>query len=168
MKTDEKSKTMWWRWIVPLGVGLVIWFIPHPQEVDTAAWHLLAVFVATIAGIMTKPLPMGAIAIIGITATVLTGTLSISQSLSGFSNRVIWLIVMAFFISRGFIKTGLGQRIAYVFMKLMGRKTLGLAYGMVATDLVLAPAIPSITARSGESTVPHIAVHCSYLPESSG
>jgi DASS family divalent anion:Na+ symporter len=50
----------------------------------------------------------GAIALFGIAATALTGTLSINQALSGFGNSTIWLIVVAFFISRGFIKTGLG------------------------------------------------------------
>ena len=54
----------------------------------------------------------------------------------------------------GFIKTGLGTRIAYQFMKLLGRRTLGLGYGMIATDLVLAPAIPSITARAGAVVFP--------------
>ncbi len=86
---------------------------------------------------------------LGITVTALTGTLTIGQSLSGFGNSVIWLIVIAFFISRGFIKTGLGARIAYLFMSAFGKKSLGLAYSMIATDLVLAPAIPSNTARSG-------------------
>ena len=45
--------------------------------------------------------------------------------------------------------TGLGQRIAFRFIALLGRKSLGLAYGFVATDLVLSPAIPSNTARGG-------------------
>jgi DASS family divalent anion:Na+ symporter len=116
--------------------------------------HLLAIFLATIAGIILKPLPMGAVALVGITATALTNTLTISQALSGFGNRVIWLIVLAFFISRGFIKTGLGPRIAYLFMALLGRKSLGLGYGLVATDLVLAPAIPSNTARAGGVVYP--------------
>ena len=130
-------------------VGIVLWFIPEPEGVDARAWNLLAIFVATIVGIISKPLPMGAVAMLGITVTSLTGTLTIGQSLSGFGNSVIWLIVIAFFISRGFIKTGLGARIAYLFMAAVGKKSLGLAYSMVATDLVLAPAIPSNTARSG-------------------
>lgn len=130
-------------------VGIVLWFIPEPEGVDARAWHLLAIFVATIVGIISKPLPMGAVAMLGITVTALTGTLTIGQSLSGFGNSVIWLIVIAFFISRGFIKTGLGARIAYLFMAAVGKTSLGLAYSMVATDLVLAPAIPSNTARSG-------------------
>ena len=114
--------------------------------------HLFALFVATIAGIIVKALPMGAVAIIGIAATTLTGTLSIADSMSGFSDVVIWLIVLAFFISRGFIKTGLGARVAYTFMALLGKRTLGLSYGLAATDLVLAPAMPSNTARGGGIT----------------
>jgi len=146
-----------WIWlIVSFAVGVIIWFIPEPEGVDPAAWHLFAIFVATIAGIISKPLPMGAIAIIGLTATVLTGTLTINEALSGFSNSTIWLIVLAFFISRGFIKTGLGARIAYTFMRLLGRKTLGLSYGLLASDLVLAPAIPSNTARGGGILYPII------------
>jgi len=116
--------------------------------------HLLAIFITTILGIILKPLPMGAVAIIGIAVTAVSGTLPITDALSGFSDVVIWLIVLAFFISRGFIKTGLGSRIAYNFMALLGKRTLGLSYGLAATDLVLAPAIPSNTARAGGIVMP--------------
>ena len=119
--------------------------------------HLFAIFVATIVGIIVKALPMGAVAMIGIAITALSGTLSIADSMSGFSDVVIWLIVLAFFISRGFIKTGLGARIAYTFMALLGKRTLGLSYGLAATDLVLAPAIPSNTARGGGIVMPIMA-----------
>ncbi|MEO1442376.1 MAG: SLC13 family permease, partial [Chloroflexota bacterium] len=140
-------------------VGLAVWFAPQPQGIQelengTAAWHLLAIFVATIVGLITKPLPIGAVAMLSMMLTALTGTLTINETLSGFSNRVIWLIVLAFFISRGFIKTGLGARIAYLFMSVLGKKSLGLSYGMVATDLVLAPAVPSNTARAGGVVFP--------------
>jgi DASS family divalent anion:Na+ symporter len=139
---------------VPLAVAALVWFLPVPAGVEPAGMHLLAIFVATIVGIILKPLPMGAVALVGICATAVTGTLTINAALSGFGNRVIWLIVLAFFISRGFIKTGLGARIAYYFMALLGKKSLGLGYGLVATDLVLAPAIPSNTARAGGVVFP--------------
>jgi DASS family divalent anion:Na+ symporter len=132
----------------------VIWFLPSPEGVTPQAWHLFAIFVATIVGIILEPLPMGAVAVFGIAAVTLTGTLGIGDALGGFSNGVIWLVVTAFFIARGFMKTGLGARIAYSFMRLLGRKTLGLGYSMIATDLVLAPAIPSITARAGAVIYP--------------
>ena len=142
------------RFGVPVLLGFGLWFLPVPEGVEPAGIHLLAIFLATIVGIILKPLPMGAVAMVGICLTALTGTLTITEALSGFGNRVLWLIVLAFFISRGFIKTGLGARIAYLFMALLGRRSLGLGYGLVATDLVLAPAIPSNTARAGGVVFP--------------
>jgi divalent anion:Na+ symporter, DASS family len=142
------------RFAAPILVAALLWTVPPPEGVEPAAMHLLALFLATIVGIVLKPLPMGAVAMVGIAATALTGTLEVGQALSGFGNPTIWLIVLAFFISRGFIKTGLGARVAYHFMALLGRRTLGLGYGLVATDLVLAPAIPSNTARAGGVVFP--------------
>lgn len=142
--------------LITLAVGAVIWFLPTPPGVEKQAWHLLAIFVATIVGLIWKPLPMGSVAILAIMATVLTRTLSIDEALSGFQNSTIWLIVIAFFISRGFIKTGLGTRIAYLFVKKFGKKTLGLSYSLLASDLLLAPAMPSNTARAGGIIFPII------------
>ena len=130
-------------------VGLLIWAVPCPDAVDPRAWRLLAIFVATVAGIIVKPLPMGAMAIVGIAAALATRTLTLTEALSGFGNGTVWLVVTAFFIAAGFIKTGLGTRIAYVAITLFGRSTLGLGYSLVATDLILAPSMPSNTARAG-------------------
>lgn len=146
--------------IIPLAVtilvGAVIWFIPSPAGLDPKAWHLFAIFVATIIGFISKPAPMGAIAVFALAITALTGTLSIEETLSGFGNKTIWLIVIAFFISRGFIKTGLGARIAYLFVRMFGKKTLGLSYSLLVSDLILSPAIPSNTARAGGIIFPII------------
>lgn len=134
---------------IPLAVGLVLWFVPPPDGVDAPAWQMFAIFVATIVGVIARPLPMGAVTVVGMVATIVTGVLEPGEALSGFSNTTIWLIVVAFFISRGVIKTGLGGRLALFFVSRLGTSPLGLAYGLAATDLVLAPATPSNTARAG-------------------
>lgn len=154
--TDQKPALQILPLAVTILVGAVIWFIPHPAGLDQKAWHLFAIFVATIIGFISKPLPMGAIAIFALAVTALTGTLSIEETLSGFGNKTIWLIVIAFFISRGFIKTGLGARIAYLFVRMFGKKTLGLSYSLLVSDLILSPAIPSNTARAGGIIFPII------------
>jgi DASS family divalent anion:Na+ symporter len=160
---------------ITLIVGLVIWFIPIPDGVKPNAWHLLAIFVATIVGIILKAAPMGTMAMLGITLCAGTQVLApgkpidaIKNALSGFGNSTIWLIGLAFFIARGFIKTGLGNRLAYNFIKLFGKSTLGLAYGLNTADLILAPAIPSNTARAGGVIFPimkSIAVNMGSSPE---
>lgn len=146
--TESRQRTLL-RWLVPPLVGLVIFLVPAPEAVEPRGWTLLAVFVATVVAIIAKPLPMGAVALVGLTVATVLQVFSLGDALSGFSNSVIWLIVIAFLISRAVIKTGLGTRIAFLFVRLLGRRTLGLAYGLAATDLVLAPATPSNTARAG-------------------
>ena len=137
------------RGVATILVAVIIWFLPPPAGVAVKAWHLLAIFAATIVGLILQPLPMGAVVIIGTTATALTGTLSPADALNGFSNTTVWLIFAAFLFSRGFTKTGLGRRIAYRFIRAFGRRTLGLSYSLILTDLVIAPATPSNTARAG-------------------
>ncbi|MCJ7932917.1 MAG: anion permease [Chryseobacterium sp.] len=137
-------------------VALIIWFIPVPEGVTQDAWHLFAIFAATILGIILKAAPMGTMCMMAIAFTALTQVVapgdagkSITKALSGFGDKVIWLIGISFFIARGFIKTGLGNRIAFLFIRIFGKSSLGLAYGLGLADVCLAPAIPSNTARGG-------------------
>ena len=136
-------------WLLPLSVGVIIWFLPSPTGVNLQAWHLLAIFLATIVGFITKPLPIGAIAFVSLTVAVVTNTLTIEQGLSGFSQTTAWLTLSSFLIARAIIKTGLGTRIAYLFITLFGKSSLRLSYGLLLTDLILSPVMPSGNARSG-------------------
>lgn len=129
--------------------GLIIWFLPVPAGVKTEAWHLLAIFVATILGFILQPMPIGAIALISVGITGFLKVVKPADVLSGFGNTTIWLIVSAFLFAKGFIKTGLGKRIAYKIMAAIGDSSLKLGYAMVLSDLVVAPATPSNTARAG-------------------
>ncbi len=56
----------------------------------------------------------------------------------------------------GYEKTGLGKRIALLLVKKLGRRTLGLGYATAFSDAVLAPFMPSNTARSAGSIYPII------------
>lgn len=132
-----------------ISFGILMWTFPTPEGLSEQAWHLLVIFCCTIVGIVLSPLPIGAITSLSMIICILTKTLTLEESLSGFSDEIVWLVVLAFFISHGFISTGLGNRIAYWLIALLGRSTLGLAYSLVLSDLVLSPMIPSVTARGG-------------------
>lgn len=134
---------------IVLSIGCIIWLIPPIGGISVKAWHLLAIFVATILGFILQPLPIGGIAFLAITLSVVTQTLKIGEALSGFSNSTIWLIVSAFLFAKGLIKSGLGKRIAFLLIRSFGTSTLRLAYTLAITELVIAPATPSNTARGG-------------------
>ena len=134
---------------LPLAVCIIIGVIPTPNGVEDRAWQLLAIFLATIVSFITKPFPMGACAMTALVFALVSQTLTIEEGLSGFSSKTSWLTFSSFLIARAIIKTGLGTRIAYLFMAILGKNTLFLGYGLLATDLVLSPAMPSGNARSG-------------------
>jgi DASS family divalent anion:Na+ symporter len=137
-----------------------MWILPRPATVDPRAWQLLAIFVATVVGIIAKPIPMGAMAIAGIAAALATRTLTLAEALSGFANATVWLVVAAFCFATGFIKTGLGIRIAYHLITLFGRSPLGLGYSLVMSDFMLASAVPSNAARAGGVMAPILRSIC--------
>ena len=141
---------------IAVALGLIIGFvIPVPAGVTPDAWHLLGLFVGTIAAIIGKALPIGALSIIAIALVAVTGVTNdkaagaINDALSSFSNSLIWLIGVSIMISRGIIKTGLGARIGYLFIAVWGKKTIGIAYSLALSELILAPVTPSNTARGG-------------------
>src|SRR5687768_13765686 len=142
------------RWLITIGVGVVIVLIPRPEGVAIEAWTLLAVFLAIIVGSIVQPLTGIAIVLLGVVALALFRAVPIEKALSGYADKYVWLVLAAFFISRAMIKTGLGHRIALIFVRLIGKRTLGLGYSLVFTDFILASFIPSTGARSGGIILP--------------
>jgi DASS family divalent anion:Na+ symporter len=164
------------KWAVVLGSGISIALITPPAGIKPESWRLLAIFVATIIGSIVRPLSGSAMVLLGITALALTRSMPLSQAaintlsnpndfkaietlrlksiLAGYADPVVWLVLAAFFMSRGMLKTGLGRRIALLFIRAIGHKSLGLGYALVGTDMLLATVIPSNGARCGGITFP--------------
>ena len=103
---------------ISVGIAALMWFIPPPAGVTLKAWwvcikylierfssgvairdpplnilnrvsrHLLSVFVGTIVGIITTPLPLGAVAMLGMGAAMLTKVLTFPEAFSAFSSEI--------------------------------------------------------------------------------
>lgn len=161
------------RWAITILAGVAVYLVPVPDGITQQSWRLLAIFLATIVGSILRPVPGGAMVLIGIATIALTKsmplsdaivnattdpktleTLRIKATLAGYADPVVWLVLAAFFISRGMIKTGLGRRIALLFIRAFGHRSLGLGYALVGTDFLLATVIPSNGARCGGITFP--------------
>lgn len=129
--------------------GYLLWIAPPPLNIDPKAWKLFAIFSATILSILLNLLPIIAASIIALAVSVLSGVVESSKAYAGFSESFILLIVAAFLVSHAVHKSGLGKRISLHMIKRFGKSTLGLGYSVMLTDLLIAPAFPSNTARSG-------------------
>src|SRR5262245_27948495 len=114
-----------WALMVALGLGIWAWDVVlgrRPEGVTASGWQLLAIFLPTILGLMLRPLPGGAVVLIALTVAILTQTLTVAMALGGFANSSVWLVLAAYFMSRGIIKTGLARRIALTFVTLLSGK----------------------------------------------
>jgi DASS family divalent anion:Na+ symporter len=140
-----------------ISVGFAVFYgFPKPDVLTSEAWQLLAIFSATICGLVLKPLPVGAWAFGAMTVSLLTKTLTFDQALSSVSNQVVWLILVTAFFARAFVKTGFGDRLALLFVSVAGQSSLRLAYGFQLAEALLSPAMPSTTARAAGVFIPVI------------
>jgi DASS family divalent anion:Na+ symporter len=141
-----------WGVVAAVVAGILAW--PVPEGITAKAWRLLAIFLGTIVGSIVRPIAAGAMVFLGVAAVALTGTLTPAQALGGYADPIVWLVLCAFFISRAIVKTGLGRRIAFLFIRAIGHRSIGLAYALVGTDVVLASLVPSNGARAGGVVFP--------------
>lgn len=155
---------------------VIFWIMPAPLDMPMVAWRFFGVFVAMIAGLILEPLPATAISLIAIVLVVVfnhfllfspeelakfkndsaASKAALAWGLKGFSSSTVWLVFGAFMFALGYKISGLGKRIALHIVKVMGKSTLTLGYAIVIIDCVLAPCIPSNTARTGGTLFPVI------------
>ena len=146
--------------IIPILVAIIIALLPTPEGLSLNAQYFFAVFMAVIVGLILEPIPA---ALIGLTGVAFCATFGLvgetakasrNWALSGFSNGVIWLIFAAFMFALGYKKSGLGKRLSLMLVKLLGKTSLGLGYAVAFADGILAPFMPSNTARSAGTIFP--------------
>src|SRR5690606_4725896 len=135
------------RLLVCLLIGGGLWFAPVPAGLAPSAWHIFAVFAATIVSFLLRPLPMGVCVLLGLVVLATTGQMSVSEvaaseaitlndrikdsweaALVGYADSTVWLVVAAFMISTAMVHSGLGRRIGLIMVSWLGRTTLGLGY----------------------------------------
>jgi DASS family divalent anion:Na+ symporter len=144
-----------WRLAICIVAPVIILLSPVPAGLTLDAWRLFAVYVAAILSFILRPYtePVVILAVIAVSALSLGNGAVV---MAGYASPVVWLVFSAFLIGSAIIETGLGRRIAYFLVGAVGKSTLELGYVAALTDLILAPATPSNTARSGGIVYPII------------
>lgn len=133
---------------------VIVFLVPKPPNLPDRGWRLFGLFAATVAGLITQPLPGGALVMVAVALSPVLGGLTLDRALGGFADPTVWLVMSAFFISRSLINTGLARRIALFFVRTFGTNSLGVCYALSLSDMVLAMIIPSNGARSGGVVLP--------------
>lgn len=127
-------------------IPLVLWIIPAPAGLKVETWHVVALYIALLLGLVIKPFsePVITLIIIGI----LSMFIDTKITFSGYGSDMAWFILTVTIVCAAFVKTGLGRRIAYNILTRFGKTSLGLGYIMVIVDLILSPATGSNMSRA--------------------
>ena len=150
-------------WLSIFLLAMTSAFLDPPLNFSNDDWHFLSMFMICIYAIICRVYPMGMVVTITWLYSILSGLIKPDLAFTGFHEKIVWLVVCAFFISRGVIKTGLGKRIALYFVRFFGSNSIGLGYSIVCSELLLAPCIPSITARGGGVILPVVHSICESM-----
>ncbi|HET9706103.1 MAG TPA: DASS family sodium-coupled anion symporter [Vicinamibacterales bacterium] len=127
--------------------------IPAPEGITPQGWRQTAIFICVIAGMVSEPIHASALVLVGLTAMAANGT-PMREVLGGYAEPSVWLVLVAMLIARMMLDCGLARRIALLFVRLVGKTSLGVAYALQMTDVTLASGVPSITARSAGMVLP--------------
>ncbi|NNF36617.1 MAG: DASS family sodium-coupled anion symporter [Saprospiraceae bacterium] len=130
-------------------LGITLWVLAGTNEVPINAWRIFAVFIAVITSFILRPFPIGMMVLTGLVILIASGTITLEESLSGFADATVWLVIAAFLLAGAMINTGLGKRIALWLVLRLGKTIKGLAYAICGSEFLLATVMPSNTARGG-------------------
>ena len=155
-------------YLILIAIIASTYIIPTPEGLSVVGWHLFGVYVATIVAIILKPFALPVILLAGVAiSSIIIGitpgeqwfdaknnkmleiALEEKDVLGGYKSSTTWLVFAAFAMSTAFVATGLGKRIAYLLIGGLGSTTLRLGYVNACLDLLISPAMPSVTARAG-------------------
>ncbi|NND32812.1 MAG: DASS family sodium-coupled anion symporter [Saprospiraceae bacterium] len=146
---SERKQTIAFKLGFCILVALVLWPMAGWFAMDIRGWHIFSVFIAVIVSFIVRPYPMGMTVLIGLMVLVTSGTISIKESLSGFGDATVWLVIAAFLLAAAVINTGFGLRVALLLLVRLGKSMQGLAYAICGSEFLLGSVIPSNTARGG-------------------
>ncbi|THT99372.1 DASS family sodium-coupled anion symporter [Lampropedia puyangensis] len=141
--------------LITTAVLVVLLCLPTPEGLSDQGWQMLAIFLTTIVAIISKVMPIGVMALMSLVIVAFSKVTSntskgaVTDVLASMANPLIWLIVVAILISLGLKNTGLGRRLGMLFIAALGKRTIGIGYGLALCELLLAPVTPSNTARGG-------------------
>ncbi len=176
-------------YLILIAIIASTYIIPTPEGLSVVGWHLFGVYVATIVAIILKPFALPVILLAGVAiSSIIIGitpgeqwfdaknnkmleiALEEKDVLNGYKSSTTWLVFAAFAMSTAFVATGLGKRIAYLLIGGLGSTTLRLGYVNACLDLLISPAMPSVTARAGGIIFPimnSVAVSLGSEPDTS-
>ncbi|MDR2503577.1 MAG: anion permease [Deltaproteobacteria bacterium] len=138
------------RWIISIfaaaSMAFIHIYIPF-EGLTPGAKLTLIIFLVTIIFWIVRPIPEYLTSIFAAAVLIVFARTPGGQVLSGFNNMAWWMTVFAMILGATISHTGLGRRLAYIFLAKYAKGPLQILYATSMVNNILAPFMPSNTAR---------------------
>lgn len=132
---------------IPAIIGIAIALIAPPAGLETPAMIYMGIFVCAILWLVLGVIDDHIVVIIAMALFVLFHVSDFPTAFAPFAQSTVWLVIGAFAISAVVAKTGLLKRLAFNVLKFFPENFRGQVTALFATGIVMAPLIPSLTAK---------------------
>ena len=95
---NETMTGLYPNWFANVLHGLIHWLgslLGQDWAGAAVILEVFAVFLAVIVSFFLRPLPTGALVLLGLISLLITNTITMDQALSGFGDSIVWLVVAA-------------------------------------------------------------------------
>lgn len=140
----SERRTAWLLAILAAG-AVAFWFLP--LGIAPEAHKALAVGLFMIAAWMTQVLDLGVTGILGCFLFWMLGIARFETAFSGFADTTAWFLFGAVCFGLMVAKSGLARRLAFGILRAVGHSYPRLLLGLIISDLLLTPVVPSGIAR---------------------
>ena len=141
-ESDLRTPTL----LAALGAGATVFWL-LPLGIAPEAHKALAVGLFMIAAWMTQVLDLGVAGILGCFLFWMLGIAKFETAFSGFADSSTWFLFGAVCFGLMVGRSGLARRLAFVVMRAVGHSYPRLLLGLIISNFLLTPIVPSGIAR---------------------
>ena len=149
-RVARTSVERWMKYLgFPLGIIVfgILYYMPASPGLTASAQSSAACFLMALIWWITEPVPTYVTSFVLMIMLVVTRAWDLKPVLDVLGMDVIWLNIMSFILSSILVKTHLAKRLSLNLILYFGKKASWALFAFVIIQLVLAPFIPSTTAR---------------------
>ena len=110
--------------ILSIAVLFGMFLVPESIGLSRQGINTLGVLIAVIIALVTEPIPIGITCILGVALMVIFGVYpNISGALSGYTNHILFFVLVSFGISEAIAKVPLSKRLLVFMIRIFGAKS---------------------------------------------
>lgn len=126
-----------------------MFFVPTSDTLTVAGRNTLGLLFAVIALLVTEALPIGVTCILSTALLVLLGCVpNVSTGLSGYTNKIVFFILVSFGISKALTVVPLSRRLLVFLIKLFGKSASSMLLAFMICSSIVSSVISNVAATA--------------------